>query len=279
MQLRADRAVRRDRSVCAGRRIAAAALAATALLAVASVASAQQELTYEEYMRLEAAASGRILQVTKFEPLTGETGMYMAFGSSFNAVHVYHLTNGRSREIWKSRPLDGFVEELIVTDMDADGLDDALVSRNSSGRIYVWALDGFRELYESLPGEYVNIACFTAANMDDDTATELVVVANQTIYYIDGINFTRQWTSLNNYDATQVRCGDVDGDNRIEIVLNSGQVLDGRTGNVEWEDYRFNAWIELMDMNGDGVLDVITGGPGQPFRAFAVNYQSEIRFQ
>jgi len=37
--------------------------------------------------------------------------------------------------VWKSRPLDGFVQELLVTDMDGDGLNDALVSRNSSGRI------------------------------------------------------------------------------------------------------------------------------------------------
>jgi len=107
----------------------------------------------------------------------------------------------------------------------------------------------------------------------------LVVIANSLIHYIDGITFNRQWTSLNNFEATQMRCGDVDGDGRMEIVLNTGQVLDGMTGNIEWEDYRFSEWIELIDMNGDGVLDVITSGPGQPLRAFAVNFQSQIRFQ
>jgi len=249
------------------------------VLAVATGASAQSELTYDEYLRLERAASGRLLQVTKFEPLEGETGMLMAFGSNFNAVHIYRLTQGRTEEVWKSRPLDGFVQELLVTDMDGDGLNDALVSRNSSGRIYVWALDGYRELYVSLPSDYIDISCFTAANMDDDPATELVVIANSLIHYIDGITFNRQWTSLNNYEATQMRCGDVDGDGQMEIVLNTGQVLDGRTGNIEWEDYQFNVWIELLDMNGDGVLDVITSGPGQPLRAFAVNFQSQIRFQ
>ena len=249
------------------------------VLALAAGASAQSELTYVEYQRLESAASGRLLQVTKFEPLEGETGMLMAFGSNFNAVHVYHLTQGRTEEVWKSRPLDGFVQELIVTDMDGDGLDDALVSRNASGRIYVWSLDGYQELYESLAGEYINITAISAANMDDDPATELVVIADAFIHYMDGLAFNRQWTSLNNYEATQIRCGDVDGDGWMEIVLNTGKVLDGRTGNIEWEDFRFNEWIELMDMNGDGVLDVITSGPGQPLRAFAVNYQSQIRFQ
>ena len=164
-------------------------------------------------------------------------------------------------------------------DLDGDGFEDAFVARTSAGMIYVWSMDDYHLIYESLPNDFERIACFTAANMDDDPAVELVVNADRHIYYIDGDAFTRDWTSMQEYEATQILCGDVDGDDRIEIVLNSGQVIDAASGDVEWEEEVFGSRIELLDFDGDGVLEVLTESPGTPLRIFEIDNRDEKRFQ
>jgi hypothetical protein len=72
----------------------------------------------------------------------------------------------------------------------------------------------------------------------------------------------------------------VDGDGRVEIVLNSGQVLDSSRAEVEWEDEPFFGKIELFDIDGDGIPEVLTENPGGgPLKVFDVDYRSEVRFQ
>ena len=72
--------------------------------------------------------------------------------------------------------------------------------------------------------------------MDDDPQTEIIINADNRLYYLDGLSFNREWTSLQEYEATRMMCGDVDGDRRNEIILSTGQVIDSRSGEVEWED-------------------------------------------
>ena len=260
------------------RRVMISMAMALVVLAGTTVVQAQQELTYDEFRKI-TTTSNRLFPVTSFEPLEGETGMYFVVGDRFNRVHIYHMTQGESKRVWKSRQLNGFVLETLVIDLSGDGLDDSLVARTNSGFIYVWRLQDYQLIYESLAGEYRNITCFTAANMDDDPQTELVLNADTKLYTVDGSTFNRDWTSLQNYEATQIRCGDVDGDDRVEIVLNTGQVIDGRTGELEWAAEVFDVFIALPDFDGDGIPEILTWGPGRPLRAFDVDYRKEIRFQ
>jgi hypothetical protein len=171
-------------------------------------------------------------------------------------------------------------EEVITADMDGDQLEDTILCRTNLGKVYAWSMDGYNLVWESLTGEYEVITAFTTANMDEDRANEIVMVADNKIVYIDGASYSKQFTSLNEYQATQVRCGDVDGDSRVEIVLNTGQVLDSVSGDVEWEDEPFFGKIELLDIDGDGIPEVLTENPGGgPLKVFDVDYRSEVRFQ
>ena len=182
--------------------------------------------------------------------------------------------------VWKSIQLSGIPDEVIAADLDGDGLEDAILCRTSNGKVYVWAMDGYTLLWESLPSEYQLVSCFTTANMDEDQANEIVMVADNRIVYIDGATFTKNFTSINEYSATQVRCGDVDGDGRVEIVLNTGQVVDSVSGDVEWEDEPFFGKIELLDIDGDGMPEILTENPGNgPLKVFDADYRSEVRFQ
>ncbi|HPF71098.1 MAG TPA: hypothetical protein PLQ13_10530 [Candidatus Krumholzibacteria bacterium] len=256
-----------------------AAMVSVLLLARAGAAPAQPELTYEQYRGL-AWAADRLDHVAKFEPLDGEPGMMVAVAERFGTVQVYKADGRGVSRVWKSIRLSGIPDEVLAADLSGDGFDDALICRTSGGKVYVWKLEDWSLVWESLPGEYQAISCLTTANVDEDPATEIVMVADRKIYYVDGVNFTREFTSIRDYDATMVRCGDVDGDGRVEIVLNSGQVIDSVSGDVEWEDQQFYSRIELLDIDGDGMPEILTENEiGGPLKVFDGDYRSEVRFQ
>ena len=246
---------------------------------VFSSASAQVELSYAQYRELSWAAD-RIDHLAKFEPIHGEEGMFFAIGERFGTVQVVKMDARGASRVWKSNQLSGVPQEVITADMDGDQLEDTILCRTNTGKVYAWSMDGYNQEWESLPGEYSTVSCFTTANMDDDQANEIVMLADNRIVYVDGSTYSKQFTSINEYQATQIRCGDVDGDNRVEIVLNSGQVLDSISGDVEWEDESFFGKIELLDIDGDGIPEVLTENPGGgPLKVFDVDYRAEVRFQ
>jgi hypothetical protein len=236
-------------------------------------------LTYSHYNTLSWAAD-RMDHLAKFEPIHGEEGMFFAIGERFGTVQVAKVSGQGVTRVWKSIQLSGVPDEVITSDLDGDGLEDAILCRTSNGKVYAWSMDGYGLLWESLPGDYKVVSCFTTANMDDDPANEIVLVADNRLVYIDGVNFTRNFTSINEFAATQVRCGDVDGDGRVEVVLNTGQVVDSVSGDVKWEDEPFFGKIELLDIDGDGMPEILTENPGNgPLKVFDADYRSEIRFQ
>jgi len=254
-------------------------LAAGLLSFVSSASMAQDELTYAQYRKLSWVAD-RMGHLAQFEPIHGESGMFFALAERWGTVQVIKVDANGSQRVWKSNQLSGVPEEVLTADLDGDSLEDAFICRTSTGKVYAWSMDGYELLWESLTGEYEEITCFTVANMDDDPANEIVMVADRRIVYVDGANFNRQFSSSFFYSATQIRCGDVDGDSKVEIVLNTGKVLDSFTGDVKWEGETFYGKIELMDIDGDGIPEVLTENPGGgPMKAFDVGHQSEVRFQ
>ena len=241
--------------------------------------AAQDELSYRQYRAL-AWVADRLDHVTMFEPLDGEAGMMMAIADRFGTVQVYKDDGRGVTRAWKSVHLSGVPEVILTADLAGDGFDDSLVCRTSGGKVYVWRLSDYALVWESLTNEYQTISCFTVANVDDDPESEIVLLADRRIYYVDGVNFNREFTSIHQYDATQMRCGDVDGDGRQEIVLNSGQVVDSASGDVQWGDEQFYAKIELLDIDGDGMDEILTEPDyGGPLKVFDADYRSEVRFQ
>ncbi len=254
----------------------------TALLAVAvasAPARAQTELSYRQYRDLTALAEA-FDHVAQFEPMQGEPGMFFVVAERFGTVQVLKADGRGVRVVWKSNQLAGVPVEVLVADLSGDGLDDALLCRTAGARIYVWGLDDFAPLWESLSGEYQAITCFTVTNVDEDPFAEIIMVADNRIVYVDGGSFTKQFTSINEYEATRVRCGDVDGDGRAEIVLNTGKVIDSLSGEVEWEDEPFFGKIELLDLDGNGVPEVVTEDPEDgALKVFDIGGRREVRFQ
>ncbi|MFN2371725.1 MAG: hypothetical protein ABR506_11330, partial [Candidatus Krumholzibacteriia bacterium] len=156
-------------------------------LVLAAAATAQPELSYEQYRGL-AWAADRLDHVTMFEPLDGEAGMHVAVAERFGTVQVFKADGRGVSRAWKSIRLGGVPEEILTGDLDGDGFADSLVCRTSSGQVYVWRLSDYALVWQSLPSEYQSISCFTIANVDDDAAHEIVLLADRRLNYVDGVN-------------------------------------------------------------------------------------------
>jgi hypothetical protein len=249
------------------------------MLMLANGARGQAELSYQQYRAL-AWAADRMDHLAMYEPVHGEAGMYLVLADRFSTVQVIKLDARGAQREWKSKQLSGIPEEVGTGDLDGDGLEDSIICRTSGGKVYVWNMDGYNLVWESLQGDYQQVASFTVANVDDDPQQEIITISDGILVYYDGVSFNKDWTSLDQYEASMVRAGDVDGDGRMEIVLNSGQVLDAISGTIEWEEEPFFQIIELLDIDGDGMPEVLTeNGFGGPLKVYDMDYGNEVRFQ
>ena len=250
------------------------------LLSTAAGAAApkgQTVLAYEPY-RLAMRAAERLDHVASVESLEDADGPVLALGDRFGLLRLIHLTGYGADMLWTSKQLTGVVQEVVSADLDGDGKDEIIAWTNAA-MIYVWGSVDHRLRYETLQSDFTTISCLAVGNVDDDPQLDIVVNADKKIYYIDGITFNREWTSLQEYEAGRMAIGDVDGDKIPEIVLNTGQVLNTRTGDVKWGDEVFGARIELLDIDGDGILEVLTESDGSVMRIYDVDERREKHLQ
>jgi hypothetical protein len=62
-------------------------------------------------------------------------------------------------------------------------------------------------------------------------------------------------------------------------VLNTGQVLNSRSGDLKWGDEVFGARIELLDVDGDGILEVLTESDAAVMKIYDVDVRREKHLQ
>jgi hypothetical protein len=222
--------------------------------------------------------AARLDHLALVAPATSAVGVWLVVGDRFGMVRIDHITHGATKEIWRSKQLSGAVDEVIAADLDGDGLEE-IIARTNAGNLYVWSMPRLTPRYESLNADFKKIHAIATGNLDDDGQDELIVNADRRLYYLDGRSFNREFTSFTEYECTRMRCGDVDGDLTNEIILNTGQVIDGRTGEVEWSDEVFGARIDLADVDGDGIPEVLTESDGAPLRIYDVDLRKEKHLQ
>lgn len=237
-----------------------------------SPAQAQGDLDYWQILSMDRT-SFRFRPVALM-PVTDESGQIMVYGDRYGYLRANQVTAEGVFEIWRSRILDGMIWEVLVEDLQGDGRVE-IICRTQTGRLYVFD-DQFNPRWENLREDYREIRCMALANMDDDPAYEIVILSEAGfIDYIDGADFTRQFRSTQSYRGAEMAIGNVDTDATLEIVLNTGIVLDAVRVEPEWSTEAFGGMIELMDIDGDGIQEIIGFLQYNNIRIFDADEQQE----
>ena len=115
------------------------------------------------------------------------------------------------------------------------------------------------------------------ADIDRDPQEELIIVADGTLWVYDGISKAVEFQSLRKYEVQEVILGNVDDDEQLEIIFNTGFIIDSRFFRVQFEaDSRFGDRIKLMDMNNDGFPEIIGQSSDFTLRIFDIYAEREI---
>lgn len=214
-------------------------------------------------------------------PVDNLDGVVMAYGDRYAIVRVVRMTERGVQTLWRSSALEGGpIQEILVEDLDGRGGHDMLV-RTQGGQVYVFD-DTYSSRWSSVNEDFRRVNAMTIAQLDTDEAYEILIVADNQLLVYDGDQFVREQQFNQVFpNVLEVLVGNVDTDRENEIILNNGRVLDALTADPEWETSPFGNSIELLDIDGDGILEVIGfGQPGQEtIRIYDVDERQEKPFQ
>jgi hypothetical protein len=191
-------------------------------------------------------------------------------------LHVERMEDGALVTDWESPALGSRATSLFVSDLYGDGKQKVVVS-TIGGRVLIYDLITYQLEWENLQLRYARIDFMAPANLDSDKQQEVVIMADDRLYIFDGYNRNIQWSSTVTMIANFVVIGNVDDDPQLEIVLNTGKVVDGRFYNIQFQtDKPFGDRIELLDVTGDGYDDVVGEFSDRSLRVFDVWRTREV---
>lgn len=254
--------------------IRAAALAAAVVLTAGGAVRAQPD---EDVLALEAEIDvlAGLFPAFAYFPWTEEEGeTAFLYGDTRGVVHHYVSDSGRLRERWKSFPLEGTVKELVGADLNRDGVPE-IVAFTTGARVYVWDIDKYELLWESVEEKFEVIQTMAVADVDRDPALEIILCADNKIMYYDGVEFFREKEGRDFVEPAEMLIADVDGDLEDEIVTSDGYVIDTNTLNIEWATEAFGYPMSLFDLDNDGVLEVV-GEVGGALKFWDIEDRREI---
>jgi hypothetical protein len=192
-------------------------------------------------------------------------------------IHIYAIDDkGEYVQDWETTNLGARASAVFITDLEADGSTEIVIA-TSNGRILIYAADGYDLLWENLQDRFERIEAMTAADIDRDPQQELIIVAGEILYIYDGSSKAVEWQSIRHYKVDEIILGNVDDDEQLEIIFNTGFVIDSRFFSVEYEsESSFGSRIRLLDLNNDDIPEIIGETPDFTLRVFDVYAQREL---
>lgn len=196
----------------------------------------------------------------------------MVYGEEQGYIRILEADdNDNFREVWKSPPCNSPIRGLFVHDLYGDG-QTQIVAYTANGNFYIYDYQKHNLIYKTPEGTYQNINCMIIANMDSDPQMELFFIGVKpgtgsaardaptgNLVQFDPKTLFEEWTSSDLYSATDILIGNVDNDPEPEIILNTGEILSLRFKDVEWKStIDFGSRIYLIDMDSDGILELVT---------------------
>jgi len=208
---------------------------------------------------------------------TEEKPMRFMFADKGPHIHIYTFDNGRVDLDFEITDLNTRVSALFVRDMDKDG-EEAIIVATKGGRILAYALDNYEFLFENFQDEFRRIICMEAENLDDDPQDEVVFTDGEFLYIYDSASRAQEWKSSRNYTAGQIRFANIDNDPQLEIILNTGFIIDSHFYTEEAASAAtnlFGARAELLDLTGDGFPEIL-GEIEFPLRVWDLHTREEL---
>lgn len=234
-------------------------------------------------LALDAASAG-LLQPRATDLAAKYDGFTLILGPTRRLVYggirgTLHQLESQDRKLVERlrRELWSPVLEMVAADLDNDGQDE-VVGFTQNNRLFVLNGTNLQDIWNTQEGRLRSIRALTVADVDEDGQAEILLVVDGQLRIFSGMRDILEWQSVQEYQDTDIAVGDVDGDGKLEIVLNSGLVLDALFRELEWKyDPGFGQEMDLYDVDNDGRLEIVGLGADGLLRVFDVD-ERRVKF-
>jgi len=219
-----------------------------------------------------------ILEQTADEPLRF---LYADYGPH---LHIYSVKDGRAQLEWETTNLGSAVTSLIVRDLDKNGVASIMIS-TIGGRVVAYDIGTYERVFENFQEPFDKIPCMIVENIDNDPQDEIILLGPRSaddgtyLYIFDSVSGAQEHRSQDPFTATEMLTANVDDDEQLEIILNSGVIIDSRFYRVEpakLGEGTFGVRMRLMDINGDDIPEIFGELPGFQIRVYDIYAQREL---
>ena len=212
------------------------------------------------------------------------TSPRVVYGDADGSLHAVRYVDGRGYEEWKSESLGSAILGVFVEDVDADG--EVEIIAYTFTRIVLYSAEDYSFIWQ-IQEDIIHMAI---ANVDDDPQLEFVYLvkglghSETHVHIYDCLELYEQGISdvipKESIHAQSMVIADFDDDYGLEVVLNTGVVVDLDTLLMEWYFADgFGDRLGYLDIDGDGVLELIGEVNGlrhnRYLRIFNIDVQSE----
>jgi len=204
-----------------------------------------------------------------------DSGLWLVYGDRRGLLHILQQKRRGFAEVWDSRSLGAPIAGVFVEDVDLDDADEIVVYTLRGG-LYYFDAERYDVIWQNSEVEFQSMTCMTIENVDDDPQKELIFCADGYLYIYDAKNLFEEWRSDQEFSAQDIAVADVDGDSALEIVLNTGFVLDARFRDMEWQAPEpFGERMWLLDVDDDRIPEVIGESLDKTLNVFDIDLKQE----